>query len=309
MPRILIAMPDAERLTGLLTLPAGYVACPASSAEEAARHPDSEILVLHPLWASQPLLDSLPMLRWLQFSSSGTDILARLRVPDAVVITSSAGMHIPQMTELVFFYMLSHLRNARALVAAQAQRVWQPKPQPLLAGKQILIVGVGAISEGLAERCRAFAMECVGISRRAQAPGFDRIRPFEAMADAAAEADFVVVLTPHGPETHHLIDSTVLGRMKPSAMLINVARGPVVDTEALIDALQAGTIGGAGLDVFEQEPLREDSPLWSFPNVIITPHIGGMSDIYTAQLAPIVQYNLDCWAAGTVGAMKNRVGG
>jgi phosphoglycerate dehydrogenase-like enzyme len=133
------------------------------------------------------------------------------------------------------------------------------------------------------------------------------VRPRLHLREAVAGADFLVLLIPYSPETHHMIDASVLAAMKPTAYLINVARGGVVDEGALIEALRTHQIAGAGLDVFAQEPLPESSLLWDLDNVIITPHIGGMSDIYAEQVLPLLLHNLRAFAAGDRAAMLNLV--
>jgi phosphoglycerate dehydrogenase-like enzyme len=139
------------------------------------------------------------------------------------------------------------------------------------------------------------------------APGFDAIEPRSRLGSVAAAADFLVVLAPLTPESDHLISADVLRQMRPQAFLINLARGRVVDEAALIGALQRGEIAGAGLDVFETEPLPPESPLWHLPNVIVTPHVGGLSDIYARQLLPLVLHNARAYLAGDFNALQNRV--
>jgi D-2-hydroxyacid dehydrogenase (NADP+) len=117
----------------------------------------------------------------------------------------------------------------------------------------------------------------------------------------------MIVLVPLSASTTHLIDERVLGAMKPGGILINLARGPVVDEKALVRALQSGHLGGAGLDVFEEEPLPDDSALWDMPNVIVTPRIGGMSDVYPMQVLPLLVHNLRCYEQGRLGELKNVV--
>jgi phosphoglycerate dehydrogenase-like enzyme len=177
--------------------------------------------------------------------------------------------------------------------------------QRLLAGKTVVIVGIGAIAGELAKRCQAFGMRVVGVSdSRTAAPHVDAILPRARLTQAAALADFLVILVPHSEATHHLIGKDVLESMKPDGVLINIARGDVVDEAALIEALRAGRIGGAGLDVFHTEPLPQDSPLWDLPNVFITSHIGGMSEDYGEQVLPLLIENLTAYFAGTPQAMR-----
>jgi phosphoglycerate dehydrogenase-like enzyme len=291
--------PFGDRLAPGLRLPEGMTAVEAGSADEIAAHPDATILVTNPGWLTQEMLDSLPNLRWLQCISAGTDPLAALRLPAGCQVTSASGVHAPQMTELLFFFMLGLLRDVRSVLARQDKAQWQPAPQRLLAGRTLLVVGVGAIAEALALRCNTFGMRVVGLSaHRTEAPGFAAVRPMAELHAALGDADIVVILTPHTTATHHLIDAPALAAMRSNAFLINVARGAVVDTAALVDALRAETIAGAGLDVFEEEPLPDTSPLWRMRNVLMTPHIGGWSDFYNEQLAPFISENLRCWAEG-----------
>ena len=255
---------------------------------------------------SAELVAAAPKLRWIQALTTGIDHLLTIDLPKDVVVTTARGIHGPQMSELAFMYMLGLTRNIRDFLANQAAHRWARRGQVLLVGKRVLIVGIGAISEALALRCRAFGMQVVGISdARAQAEGFDEVHKRAELRAQAALADYVVALVPYSPATHHMISAEVIGAMKPSAIFINIARGNVVDQAALIAALRDRRIAGAGLDVFAEEPLPADSPLWDLENVIITPRIGGMSDIYAQQLQPLVEENMRCFLAGRLEAMRN----
>jgi phosphoglycerate dehydrogenase-like enzyme len=133
------------------------------------------------------------------------------------------------------------------------------------------------------------------------------VLPRSRLGEAAAMADFLIALVPYSKDTHHLIDAAILASMKPSAIFINLARGLVVDEAALIRHLQEGHIAGAGLDVYEVEPPFPDNPLWSMPNVIMTPRVGGMSDVYAEQVLPLIMHNLRAFSAGRLSDMKNVV--
>ena len=151
-------------------------------------------------------------------------------------------------------------------------------------------------------------MRVVGVSSgRVSAPGFDLVLPRQSLCEAVATGDFVIALVPYAPGTHHIIDGPVFGAMKPSAFYINLARGNVTDEQALIAALLEGRIAGAGLDVFATEPLPPDSPLWTMPNVIATPHIGGMSDVYVQQILPLLDFNIAAFRSGNLAGMRNLV--
>jgi phosphoglycerate dehydrogenase-like enzyme len=217
-------------------------------------------------------------------------------------------MHGPQMTELVFLQMLALSRDFPRMQRNQSAMKWQRWPQPLLQDKTIVIVGIGVIAEMLALRCKAFGMRVVGISESPRKPpGFDEIVPRSDLHRGAGLADFLVLIVPHSPQTERLIDASVLAAMKPTAYLVNVARGGVLDERALVAALRDQTIAGAALDVFRETPLPPEHELWSAPNIIVTPHIGGMSNVYLDQAYPIVRDNLRHFLVGQMSEMLNVV--
>ena len=212
------------------------------------------------------LVAAMPALDWIQALTTGIDPLLTLNLGPGVVVTSARGIHGPQMSELGLLLMLSLARSFPRMLHNQQQAAWERWPQPLLQGKTVGIVGVGTISVVLAGYCKALGVRVVGVSdSRTMAPGFDAIEPRSRLGSVAAAADFLVVLAPLTPESDHLISADVLRQMRPQAFLINLARGRVVDEAALIGALQRGEIAGAGLDVFETEPLPPESPLWRWP--------------------------------------------
>ena len=269
---------------------------------------DADILASLAPRVTQELIDAMPRLRWIAALTTGTDTLDTLRLPADVIVTSARGVHGPQMSEVAILHMLALSRDFGAMVENQAQARWDRWPQKLLHGKTAVIVGVGSISEALAMRCKAFDMRVVGVSdSRTQAPGFDVISRRENLHQAASEADFLIVLAPLTAATRHMIDAGVLRAMPRHAYLVNIARGAVVDEAALVEALRDGRIAGAGLDVFDREPLAADSPLWRMRNVVITPHVGGLSDVYARQVSPLLVENLRCYLAGQVRAMRNLV--
>jgi D-2-hydroxyacid dehydrogenase (NADP+) len=269
----------------------------------------AEALIGHHFQFDEELLRRTPQLRWIQSLTTGTDAILQLAaLRPEVTVTSTRGMHGPQMSELVFLQMLALLRNFPRMQRNQAAHCWDRWPQPLLAGKTVVIVGVGAIAEVLAPRCKTFGMTVCGISNSSRKPpGFDEIIPRDELLRGAAAADFLVLIVPHSSQTDNLIDAAVLSRMKPSAYLINVARGGVLDEGALRTALHERRLAGAALDVFRERPLPPEHPLWSEERVIITPHIGGMSDVYLDQAYPIVRGNIDKYLSGDLTGMKNIV--
>lgn len=278
----------------------------AQAMEHAA---GAEVLIGHHFQFDEDLLGRAPRLRWIQSLTTGTDAILKLKaLRPEVTVTSTRGMHGPQMSELVFLHMLALTRDFPRMQRNQAAGRWERWPQPLLWGKTVVIVGVGAISEALAPRCKAFGMTVYGVSGSPRVPdGFDGVFSREDLLQAASAADYLVLLVPLSPETENLIDARVIAAMKPQAFVINVARGGVLDEQALVAALREKRLAGAALDVFRQQPLPADHPLWHEPGIIITPLVGGMSNIYLDQAYPIVRDNLRQFLAGCTDAMVNVV--
>jgi D-2-hydroxyacid dehydrogenase (NADP+) len=266
----------------------------------------SDILLIRTDEIRADLIGAMPRLRLIQALTTGTDHIQALpNLRKDIILAAARGFHGPQMSELAFIFMLHFVRDIRDLFATQDAKRWNRVEQQLLAGKTVVIVGVGVIAEELAKRCQVFGMRTVGVSSsRTLAPNFDLVLPRARLNEVAALADFLIVLAPHNKDNHHLINAAVFGAMKLSGVLINIARGGVVDEDALIAALQAKTIAGAGLDVFRQEPLPKDSPLWDTPNVFITSHVGGMSDNYGEQVMPLLVDNLRAFVDGQPQRMK-----
>lgn len=288
----------------------GYDYLPASDTEAALTLAgEAEIIVGLAHAIPGTVLAAAPRLRWVQALTTGTDPLDRLpELRPEVAITAMRGIHGPQMSELCFLMMLALLRDIRGILARQAARVWDRQPQPLLFGRTAVILGVGAIAEYLAARCKAFGMTVIGVSDgRTEAPHFDAILPRARLHEAASRGHFLIVLVPASDATRHIVDAGVLRAMRPDAFLVNIARGAVVDEAALAACLASGGIAGAGLDVFGTEPLPPDSPLWGLPNALITPHVGGVSDIYMDQALPAVAANLLAFREGGPAALRNLV--
>jgi len=278
-----------------------YRYIPAQDTDTALLHAaDADILIgLAPV-ISEEVIKAASNLEWVQALTTGVDnLLAMKALGPGVKLTNCGGFHGPQMSELALLMMLSLNRNFPRMINNQHSQIWERWPQRLLFEKTVTIVGVGAIAEALAARCTAFGMTVLGVSDgRSEVPGFAKIYKRAGLKTAAADCDFLVALTPYDASTHHIIDASVFAAMPASAFLINISRGGCVDEAALLKALETGQIAGAGLDVFASEPLDASAPIWSAPNVLITPHIGGMSDIYKKQALPHVAHNLTAYATG-----------
>lgn len=308
---VLIRDVDADWYAGQLeTLCPNYAFIAAKDNETALRHAGkAHIIIGLAPYLDEALIAAAVQLEWVQALTAGVDnLLAMPALRADVTLSNCNGFHAPQMSELAFLMMLSLNRDAPRMQQNQGQRVWQRWPQKLLFNKTVTIVGVGAIAEGLAKRCKAFDMTVIGVSNgRATAPGFDKMVKRDALLAAAAECDFLIALTPYDARTHHIIDAKVFGAMPAHSYLINLSRGGCVDEAALIDALNTGAIAGAGLDVFAHEPLPETDPIWDAPNIMITPHIGGMADIYKQQALPLVAANLNAFSVEGPSALSGLI--
>jgi phosphoglycerate dehydrogenase-like enzyme len=247
-------------------------------------------------------------LKWFQCLITGTDHLAPVLAGSRVVLTNARGIHGPQMAEMAILHMMALHRRVPRLARNQAARVWERIKPRVLDRRTVVILGVGAIAEHTAKLCKAFGMTTIGVSRTPrQVDGFDAIYPRERLLDAAAQADVLLVLLPYTKENDRIVGEAVLSAMKPSAYLVNISRGGVVDEAALVAALKDRKIAGAGLDVFEEAPLPASSPLWDMDNVFITPFIGGQSDQYEDNIMSIIKPNLQSFLDECYDEMINRV--
>ena len=280
------------------------------TADDAlAAAPACDVLVALAHNVTDELVGAMPNLGYIVSLSAGVDHLWSLKnLQPQVRITNGRGIHGPQMAEMAFLYMIGLSRNYRQMESNQRSHVWDRWAQPVLVDKTVVIIGIGAISEAIATRCKAFGMTVVGVSNaRSETQGFDRVVPRAQLREAASEADFLIVLVPLDERTRHMVNGEIFSVMKPSAFVINLARGDVIDEPAMVKALQDRTIAGAGLDVFSIEPLPKDHPLWDMPNVMMSPRIGGMSDIYDRQVLPLVAHNLNAWREGRQQDLRNVV--
>ena len=269
---------------------------------------DADAIIAYGRAFDAECLERAKKLRWFQCLITGTDHLAPVLAGSQIILTNARGIHGPQMAEMAILHMLALSRQVPQLVRNQAAHVWDRILPRVLDRRVVAILGVGAIAEHVAMVCKAFGMTTLGISRTPrELAGFDAIYPREKLIEAAAQADFLLVLVPYSKENHKIVDAAVLDAMKPSAYLVNIARGGVVDEAALIAALRARKIAGAGLDVFEEAPLPPAHPLWDMDNVFITPFIGGRSDRYEESIMSIVKPNLTRFLTGRENEMINRV--
>ena len=255
------------------------------------------------------LLEKAGQLKWLHSMGTGVDGIAdnpELRA--GVMVTATRGIHGPVMSEMAFCMMLALSRDIPRNLRNQATNKWDRWPASLLFGKKVGILGVGAIAQDIALRCKAFGMHVTGISRTPRSlPNFDGMVGHAGMPGVLSELDYLILTIPYTSESHHLVNAEFLSRMKVTSFLINIARGGIVDEDALIQALKEKRIAGAGLDVFATEPLPGESPFWKLDNVIITAHQGGFSNTYIADAFPSLERNLKAFCASNTAGMENVV--
>jgi phosphoglycerate dehydrogenase-like enzyme len=240
-------------------------------------------------------------LRWIQSASDGVDWLLFPELVDSdVVVTNARGIFDRAIAEYVVGLMLAFAKDLLGVVEGHRQREWRHRPTELLAGKRLLVAGVGPIGRAIGRAGRDLGMEVRGVGRRARSGDdvFQSIGGTDGLAAAAGWADYVVDALPATPATRHLFDASVFDSMRRSARFINVGRGTTVVEGALIDAIREERIGGAALDVFEREPLPSDSPFWELPNTIVSPHMSGDFEGWLEAVVRLFVENLRRFAAG-----------
>ena len=285
-----------------------------SREELAARIHEADVVSVSMMWLND-LLDRAPRLRFIQSISAGVDQYDQARLAArGVRLASAAGVNAEAVAEHAMALILALARRLPEARDNQARRVWRGMISDLatredeLAGKTLLVVGLGRIGGRLARLARAFEMRVIATRRspEAGAGAADAVHPMTALPDLLPEADIVALTCPLTPATERLIDAPALARMRPGAHLVNVARGRCVDEPALIAALTEGRLAAAALDCAAEEPLAAASPLWSLPNVLITPHTAGETRRYEDNVIDILLENLDrLWRGET--ALRNQV--
>lgn len=240
-------------------------------------------------------------LRWVHVASAGVDrvLFAELAASD-VVVTNSRGVFDEPMAEYVLSLVLCFAKDLHTTLALQRQRRWRHRETERLMGARALVVGTGPIGRAIGRRLASAGLTVSGIGRtgRGADPDLGDIRPFRQLHEMLGEADYVVLAAPLTAETERMIDAAALSAMKRTARLINVGRGALVAEQDLADALAAGRIGGAALDVFTDEPLPESSPLWDMPDVIVSPHMSGDVTGWREELVELFTRNLHRYREG-----------
>ena len=274
-------------------LPGVEVRHARTPAEERELIPDAEIVT--GMTIDEALLDHAENLRLFACAYAGTDHLPldALESRD-VAVTNASGVHGPNIGEHVVGAVLAFVRGFPQAWRQGERREWRHFRARELQDSTVTVVGMGAIGRAVVERLQGFGVETIGVRYTPEKGGpTDDVLGFDALHDALARTDYLVLACPLTDETRGLVDEAALVTLPPDAVLVNVARGKVVETDDLVAALRRDRIGGAALDVTDPEPLPEDHPLWNFENVMITPHNAGHTPEYYARCADIVAGNVE----------------
>ena len=261
---------------------------------------DAEIAVCNNLFLYHNL-SLFPRLRCVQLTSAGLDRVPAAQMQETgILLFNARGVYSIPMAEFALWGVLSLYKQAGFFYSNQKNRIWE-KHRGLseLSGGRVCVVGCGSVGTACADCFCALHMLVTGVDLvKPKNDSFDRYFPVSQIGQALKDADVVILTVPLTNETKHLICEKTLERIKPGAVLVNIARGGVVDTEALVAALQSGRLGGAVLDVFEAEPLPSDSPLWDMANVLVTPHNSFVSQNNNDRLFAVILKNLQTFLKG-----------
>lgn len=259
--------------------------------------------------------DGETRLRWVHSGAAGVGgSLHEGMRRSPIVLTNSAGVHAVPMAETVIAMVLHFARGLDLAIGAQREARWEKEsferadtPVRELGDATLGILGFGGVGREIAHRATALGMRVIAHKRRPAeaAPGVEIVLGEEGLDELLGRSDYVAVTLPETDLTRHLLNAERIARMKPGALLLNVGRGRVVDEEALVAALREGRLRGAGLDVFEREPLPADSPLWSLPNVLVLPHVSATSPHFWRRQTELIVENIHRYLAGE--ALRNTV--
>ena len=280
-----------------------------SRSELPADLSDIDVLIGFGIELNDDFYSRAKALKWIQCLATGVDHVLRWpSLHSETLLTSGRGIHGAPMRETVIYLMLGVSRGVARLVEDQRAHVWDRRSYNLFMGKTAMIVGVGVVGTAIAQLLKAFGMYVIGVSRTPRAvEGFDEILPTDRLREIARRADFLINVLPANAGNALLFNRDVFAAMKKSAYYVSVGRGQTVDEAALIEALRENRIAGAGLDVFQTEPLPPNSPFWDLPNVFITPHLGGYTTEYEDLIMPLIDENMRLFLAGRQAEMRNIV--
>lgn len=253
-----------------------------------------------------------PLVRWVQTTSSGVGAMVHgLGLADSdLIVTTARGVHADALAEFAMMCLLAHAKDLPRMINGQQARRWERYCGRDLVGATLLVIGAGQVGAQIGKVAKAFGLRVLALVNhkdpgRAVALNADAVYGPSELHQALGQADYVVLALPHTPQTERLIDARAFAAMKPGVALINIARGLVVDEDAMITNLKSGHIAFAGLDVATIEPLPDSSPLWSLPNVLISPHSASTAPSENRKIVEIFCRNFDAYLAGRPSDMVN----
>jgi len=309
--RIVATCPVSERHVARLleTVPTAEIQVCRDIAQAQPFLAAVEVLLTYGEDLTAEILDACPRLRWIQVISAGLELLPWQALQERqILVTNARGIHRVPMAEHTLGMILAFARRFWETFRNQGTATWDRSIRvEEITGKVLGVIGAGAIGGEIAQRAQAFGMRTIGLATVVRPlAGFDEVVDRTGLDRLLTESDYVVVAVPLTRETQGMIGARELSLMQTTAVLINIARGKVIDEEALLEALQSGKIRGAALDVFATEPLPADHPFWSLTNCVLTPHISGRSPKYMERAQEIFRHNLKVYMTGT-GVMVNVV--
>lgn len=255
------------------------------------------------------VVKQLPKLKWISSLTAGVDTYPLETLKEkGILLTNTSGLHATNIAEHVLGSMVAFSRNFVQAMANQIQGLWKPYPVSELIDRNLLVIGTGQIGREIARKAKAFDMNVYGVRSREsdeKIEHFDEVYPVKDLLSILPGKDYVVLVVPATASTLHMMGKEQFEAMDETAVFISVGRGDTVIEEALIDALQNQEIRGASLDVFEQEPLDEASPLWKMSNVILTPHVSGSTPFYEKRAMGMFRDNLERFRNGEI--LKNLI--
>jgi phosphoglycerate dehydrogenase-like enzyme len=294
-----VPLPRLEKLADPISL--RYV---ASIPELEHALADADVVFLNDNFQPPEMRQVWPYARrvkWVHLAAVGVDtVVSAVLANSDIVLTNSRGLFDQPIAEYVLGLMLAFAKDFRTTFDLQRRHIWQRRDTENLAGKAVLVVGAGGLGRAIARVARPMGMRVTGAARtdRADDPDLGRIVAVAGLESVLTDADYVVVALPLTPATHGMFGANTFEHMKASARFINVGRGQLVDEAALIDAVRSGRIAGAALDVFFEEPLPADHPLWDIPGVIVSPHMSGDFLGWAPALVELFAENLERWQRG-----------
>ena len=301
MKLVVINKLSEEQLAELQNAVPGSVVEAYKSPKEALPHvSDADAIALWGFQDIAPLLAAAPRVRWVHSLSDGVErLLTKEMMERPIILTNSHGVHDRSVSEHTMALLLSWMRRIPEAVRNQEAGEWiRPRGESLF-GKTILIVGFGSIGRAIAQRAKVFETKILAVKKHLSTELFaDHVYTQEELMDVLPKADIVIAALPSTPDTENFFGADQFAAMKKTALFINIARASIVDENALIDALEKGSIAGACLDVFSKEPLPADHPFWKMKNVIMTPHTASMVPDFWNKLTALLQTNFVNFSRG-----------